>query len=169
MSQIIHENGTHVFVTFHISNLTSLARTKVDSPVTADMAVQRLTNNTAVNTTLPFLIQIAANVSVSPILHEVGRGNRNRTSNCNSTTSNNGTNCNNNFTNRLGLSDTVVAGIAVGLFLAGILVGLIFMCVCICCIYCWKSTSSYDVQRKADASKAVKYARQEDDVQFSET
>lgn len=109
---------------------------------------------------LPFKIKLSENNSVSPILHEVGRGNRNRTSSCNSTTTNNGTNCKPNITNQLGLTDNIVAGIAVGLFVLGLALGIVIVLVCVCCACCWRSTSTYDVQR----SKAVKYEKQVDDV-----
>lgn len=129
------------------------------------MAVQVLTNNSndGGSATLPFKIEIADNVSVSPILREVGRGPRVFNVSCNTTdTTNNGTDtkCKDNITNRLGLNDSVVAGIAVGLFALGLILGVILMLVCLCCVWCWRSSSSYDIQR----TKPVRYERQNDAI-----
>lgn len=163
MSQIIRENGTHIVITFHVSNLTNLASSNTPDAVTSDLAVERLRNST-LNTTLPLTIKISENMTVSPFLRDITPGNRNRTFSCNSTTTNNtNNNCNNNFTNKLGLTDNVVAGVAVGLFLFGLVLGIVLMLVCICCVYCWKSSSTYDIQR----AKPVKYERQKDDIQVT--
>ena len=69
--QIVSENGTHIFVTFHISNLTSLAKINPMTNVTAQQAVDIITSNQ-----LPFLIQIAPGVNVNASLHVAGRGPR---------------------------------------------------------------------------------------------
>ena len=161
--QIVRENGTHVYVTFHISNLTELARMKVPNSVSSYMAVKLLTNNSNSGVTLPFKIEIAENVSVSPILREVGLGRRNFNASCNdnNNSTNNGTDkCKDNITNRLGLNDNVVAGIAVGLFVAGLLLGVILMLVCVCCVCCCRSSSTYDIQR----TKPVRYERHKDEI-----
>ena len=160
--QIIRENGTHVYVTFHISNLTEVALANTPNYVDSQVAVQLLTNNTNGTSTLPFKIEIAENVSVFPLLREVGRGRQNFNASCDNTnTTNNGTNkCQDNITNRLGLTDGVVAGIAVGLFAAGLLFGLFIMLVCMCCVCCWRSSGTYDIQR----TKPVRYERQKDEI-----
>ena len=151
-----------MFITFHISNLTTVAKPPGNS-VTADKATQMLNQSALANSTLPFTIQISENNSVSPILIEIGRGNRNRTSmTCNTNTTNNGTGCKSNFTNKLGLTDNIVAGVAVGLFLFGLLLGMVFVMVCACCIHCWKSTSTYDLK-----TRPVRYEKQIDDVKLS--
>ena len=133
-------------------------RNYVDSQV----AVQFLTNNTNGTSTLPFKIEIAQNMSVFPILREVGRGRRNFNASCDNTNStNNGTDkCKDNITNRLGLTDGVVAGIAVGLFAAGLLLAFVVMLVCMCCVCCWRSSSTYDIQR----TKPVRYEKQKDEI-----
>ena len=157
--QIIRENGTHVYVTFHISNLTDVAAKNVPNPINSQVAVQLLTNNTNGSSVLPFQIEIAENVSVFPILREVGRGRRNFNASCdNNNSTNNG--CKDNITNRLGLTDGIVAGIAVGLFAAGLLLGIFVMLVCLCCVCCWRSSSTVDLQR----AKPVKYERHRDEI-----
>ena len=160
--QIIRENGTHVYVTFHISNLTDMAVNNIRNYVNSQVAVQLLTNNTNRTSTLPFKIEIAENVSVFPILREIGRGRRNFNASCdNNNSTNNGTDkCKDNITNRLGLTDGVVAGIAVGLFAAGLLLGVIFMLVCMCCVCCLRSSGTYDIQ----GTKPVRYERQKDEI-----
>ena len=139
-----------------------MAAKNVPNPVNSQVAVQLLTNNTNGSSTLPFKIEIAENVSVFPILREVGRGRRNFNASCdNNNSTNNGTDkCKDNITNRLGLTDNVVAGIAVGLFAVGLLLGIIIMLVCVCCVCCWRSSSSVDLQR----AKPVKYERQKDEI-----
>ena len=147
-----------MYITFHISNLTDVAEGATNS-VTANMATKMLTQSLLSNSTLPFTIQLSENNTISPFLIEIGRGNRNRTSTCNTTATNNSTGCHSNFTSQLGLTDKIVAGVAVGLFLFGLLMGMVFMIVCICCVYCWKSTSTYDLK-----TKPVKYEKQIDDI-----
>ena len=71
--QIVSENGTHIFVTFQISNLTSLAKIDPATNVTAQQAVDFITSNT-VGSQLPFQIKISPNVSVTPTLRVPGRG-----------------------------------------------------------------------------------------------
>ena len=71
--QIVSENGTHIFATFQISNLTSLAKIDPAKIVTADQAVDYITSN-MVGSQLPFQIQISPNVSVTPSLRVAGRG-----------------------------------------------------------------------------------------------
>ena len=71
--QIVSENGTHIFVTFHISNLTSLAKIDPATNVTAQQAVDLITSNT-IGSQVPFQIQISPNVSVTPSLRVAGRG-----------------------------------------------------------------------------------------------
>ena len=71
--QIVSENGTHIFVTFQILNLTSLAKIDPAKIVTAQQAVDYITSNT-VGSQLPFRIQISPNVSVTPSLRVAGRG-----------------------------------------------------------------------------------------------
>ena len=141
-----------------------MALTNTPKYVDSQAAIQLLTNNTSDTSALPFKIEIAENVSVFPFLREVGRGRRNFNASCDNTnTTNNGTDkCKDNITNRLGLTDSVVAGIAVGLFAAGLLLGIIVMLVCMCCVCCWRSSSSssYDVQR----TKPVRYERQKDEI-----
>ena len=71
--QIVSENGTHIFVTFQISNLTSLAKIEPATNVTAQQAVDFITSNT-IGSQLPFQIQISPNISVTPYLRVAGRG-----------------------------------------------------------------------------------------------
>ena len=139
-----------------------MAVKNVRNYVDSQVAVQLLTNNTNGTSTLPFKIEIAQNISVFPILREVGRGRRNFNASCDNTNStNNGTDkCKDNITNRLGLTDGVVAGIAVGLFAAGLLLAFVVMLVCMCCVCCWRSSSTYDIQR----TKPVRYEKQKDEI-----
>ena len=73
--QIVSENGTDIFVTLQISNLTSLAKIDPSTNVTAQQAVDLITMNT-IGSQLPFQIQISPNISVTPSLRVAGRGPR---------------------------------------------------------------------------------------------
>ena len=73
--QVIRENGTHFAVTFQISNLTSLAQINPATNITAQQAVDILTqNNTLGSNQLPFQIRIYPNVMVTPTFFVLGRG-----------------------------------------------------------------------------------------------
>ena len=83
--QIVSENGTHIFVTFQISNLTSLAKIDPATNVTAQQAVDFITSNT-VGSQLPFQIQISPNISVTPSLYNNMAGQVPNTSLCENST-----------------------------------------------------------------------------------
>ena len=73
--QIIGENGTHIFVTFHIANLTRLASPPPNTPtMTANQAIQRITSNLGPNGALPFTIALNATTNVTPIYLNVSQG-----------------------------------------------------------------------------------------------
>ena len=72
--QIIGENGTYIFVTFHIANLTRLASPPPGTTnVTANQAIQRIISNLAPNGSLPFTIALNASMNVTPIYVNVSR------------------------------------------------------------------------------------------------
>ena len=72
--QIIGENGTYIFVTFHIANLTRLASPPPGTTnVTANQAIQRIISNLAPNRLLPFTIALNASMNVTPIYVNVSR------------------------------------------------------------------------------------------------
>ena len=160
--QIVRENKTHIFVAVQLSNLTSLANIDKATNVTAYSAVQLLTKN-AVGSQLPFTIQISPGVSVAPTLHIAGRGNRcNSTGNltcpmCNSTSNNTGGNVT-NITNRLGLSSGAVAGVAIALFVLGLIVGMIAQLFCgVVTRWCRQNRDSVNF------GNPFKYKHQDDD------
>ena len=72
--QIIGENGTYIFVTFHIANLTHLASPPPGTTIaTANQAIQRIISNLGLNGTLPFTIALNASMNVTPIYVNVSR------------------------------------------------------------------------------------------------
>ena len=188
--QVIRENGTHFIVTFQISNMTSLAQIDPLTNVTAQQAVDLITGSTTVGLNqLPFQIQISPGVTVTPTFFVLGRGpnvSRDRcmnntnippsqpcncsTSECNATqcqrycsSQTNQTNtCNNatNITSRL--SNGAVAGIAIALFILGILVGIILQLVLGLVVHwCRSNSGSFKI------GDSVKYKKQEDDLKIT--
>ena len=158
--QIVTKNGTHIiiFVTFQISNLTSLAKIDPATIVTAQQAVDYITSNT-VGSQLPFRIQISPNFSVTPSLHVAGRG-LNPTATCNCTTNDQTVT---EVTNtQSGLSDGAVAGIALLLLILGIIIGVILQ-LTIGVAICWFRTSSAAV----NIGEIVKYKKQEENVSLN--
>ena len=65
--QVISDNGTFIFASLHISNLTSLA--KVNKRVSAHDAVQLIVSNLS-DGRLPFAVELTPSVQVFPILHK---------------------------------------------------------------------------------------------------
>ena len=189
---MIRENGTHFFVTFQISNLTSLSQIDPLTNVTAQQAVDLITGNTIGSSQLPFQIQIRPNVWIAPSFIVLGRGpnaTRDRcpnntnvlpppqpcncsTTDCNATTcqrycsqTNQTGSCTNNSTNittRLGLSNGAVAGIAIALFVLGIIVGVLLQLVLGLVIRWCRSNSG-----SFKIGDSVKYKKQEDDLKIT--
>ena len=167
--QIVSENGTHIDVTFQISNLTSLANVNA---VTAQQAVDLITSN-MVGSQLPFKIQISPNVSVIPSLHVAGRGPM-PTCNC---SVDNKTNCsvdNKTVTEvtvatvevntqlQSGLSSGAVAGIALCLLILGVIIGVILQ-LTVGVVIRWFRTSGAAV----NIGESVKYKKQEESVSLN--
>ena len=72
--QIIGENDTHIFVTFHIANLTRFATPPSSSTnVTANQAVLYILSNLASNGALPFSVALNSNTNVTPIFLSVSQ------------------------------------------------------------------------------------------------
>ena len=108
-------------------------------------------------------VPVANNVTRSPIFLSFGRG-RNA-SNCTTViVKNNTSTCkndtNSNITNRLNLTDGIVAGIAVALFFGGLIIGLICVLVCFIChkCLCYGGKGSVNV-----SGGTVKYKKHDDD------
>ena len=121
--QIVSENGTHIFVTFHISNLTSFAQIDPATNVTAQQAVDLITSNT-IGSPVPFQVQISPNISVTASLHVAGR--RPHVPKCDNSSLNTTDNKTmTSITTQSGLSSGAVAGIALSLLILGIIIGVI--------------------------------------------
>ena len=163
--QIIDHNATHIFVVLHFTNISDMAQiSNMDLVVTADGALKTLQSLADDNMLLQFQVNISNGKMVSPVLVTSNRGRMiacNATcEECPSTTS--GTTSTpkpeDNITNRLGLSDGVVAGIAVGLFFAGFIFALIFVCGCFTFVKCCMGKESREVS-------SVKYQKHDDELE----
>lgn len=157
----------------HFTNLSDIANT--DNIVTADEALETLQSAADPNSMLlPFQVDVSNGVLVSPVLVSTNRG---RTISCNSTCECNSCPTGNpatkpattsmpgngdNITNRLGLRDGVVAGIAMGLFFGGFLFALLCVCICYTCIKCsgpcGKGKGSRDVS-------SIRYKKQDNELE----
>ena len=162
--QLLRSNDTSIILSVHLANLSSFAKVPPGNQlITSDQAFQKINQSTMTNGTLPFKVLINGSL-VAPRLLFFGRG-RNITlpRNCSNPNNNtmNGT-CDNNITNRLKLTDAVVAGIAVGLFFGGLLIGILGTLIACCiCKYLCASKESFDIPRK---SSSVKYKKHDDEL-----
>lgn len=151
-------------MTLHLTNVSNIAQVS-GTIVTADQALQTLTNAT-------LQVDVGNGLMASPVLVDRTRGrNTTCTINCNRTcptatpppcapTPTCGPtptpkNCNENITNKLKLTDGVVAGIAVGLFFGGFLLAIV---VVICCYVCVKCLGGAKESAKPSAIKYQKHA-----------
>ena len=165
--QIPFDNGTHIFVAFHITNVSSFAQPREMDDLTADEAVDALENGADSGQPLPFQVDLGNGMRVSPVYRDRTRG-RNRTDVCNTTCptpsaptippATTANPCNNNIITRLGLSDGIVAAIGIGLFFAGFFFALIFVVVCFCCCKFMKGGSSREVS-------SVKYKKHNNELE----
>ena len=163
----MYDNSTHVFVAFFLTNVSELAAIDPDLIVTADDASDALVGSAQPGEPLPFQVDIGDGNLVSPFLLQRGRG-RNMTCNitqvinntCPTTPPPQGTTsmpCGDNITNRLKLTDGVVAGIAVGLFFAGFIVALLLVLTCCVCLKCMSG-------KRTSAPNPIKYQKQSDEL-----
>ena len=160
--QIIDENGTHIFITLQISNLTSLANVDPQTNVTAYSAMQRITQN-SMDSQLPFQIQIYPNISVTPTLYKSRRG-PNVTQCTNDTKLPAQCNCKNqtNITTQLGFSDGAVAGVAIALFILGVILGVLLQLILGVVIRWYRSNST-----SLNLGESIKYKKQEDELKIT--
>ena len=152
--QVIRENGTHFVVTFQISNLTSLAQIDPATNVTAQQAVDIITNKMVGSNQLPFQIQIYPNVMITPSFIVLGRG-RNATrmqcDDCPTSTP----------SGARGLSTGVVVGIAIALFFLGLIVGFVLQLIFGVVVRWCRGSGSFKI------GDSIKYKKQEDDLKIT--
>ena len=147
--QIVSFNSTHIFVAFHIIDISDLATiSDTDVVVTADEALNML--QVGDGNPLPFQVKVSETVTVNPTFISTNNTTCPTMAPCK---------CNDdNITNRLNLTDGIVAGIAIGLFFAGVLSTFLFILFCYCCLKCFR-TGSFNV------STNVKYNKHDDEVE----
>ena len=169
--QLIRENGTHIAVTFQISNLTSLAKIDPSTNVTAQQAVDLIAGNTFLSQA-PFQIQISPNVSVTPTLHVIGRGPTN-TAQCNTSNPNKSNTTNAPIATTSvpsicpkssGVSSAVATVVALLLFIVGVLIGVIFQ-LSFKPLVVWCKKNFRPVQ---NIKEKIKYKKQEDVVNITQ-
>ena len=149
-------NDTHIFVSLLLTNLSEVAVDSTDT-VTADYAYQMLQKGLRNNQILPFSVKIPGqNTTLFPSLFTSGIG-QNVT--CNVVNNNSSCKDTENITDRLGLTDGVVTGIAVALFFAGLLVGILLMGGCYLGIKCCGKNGG-----SANIAASIKYKKHDDEV-----
>ena len=147
--QVVSENGTHIDVTFQISNLTSLANIDPSTNVTAYSAVEMLSSNSLSSRLLPFKIRISPNMSVTPQVFVLGRGANATQRQCDECSSS-------------PLSTGAIAGIAIALFVFGLVLGLLLqLCLGLVLAWCRKNSGSMRI------GQAVKYEKHDDDLNIT--
>ena len=153
--QIVASNATHLFVLLHFMNISDMALVDDrNSIVTADQAVMSLLNKAPIGMPLPFTVEVSEGVTLSPIILSTGP----RRNNSTPTEAPTKAPCDNNITNRLKLTDGIVAGIAIGLFFAGFILALISVFVCFVCTKCFGRSGSLSVS-------SIKYKKHEEDLE----
>ncbi len=154
---------THFFVALHLVNNSEHATFDAkERIVTADEALSSVLAVRRDDRTIPLDVDVGNGLRVNPTLIIFQRG-RNTTCQSMNTTCPNNSSCNDdgNITNRLKLTDAIVAGIAVGLFFAGLLLGLLLAFTCWCCVKCLGGKGSMNV---SSGASAVKYQKQDDEL-----
>lgn len=126
--QVLGENGTHIFVTLHIQNLTDIAL--IDNRKTANEILSSILMGLEPDGRLPFSFNLQSGSPITPFFFNVTDGCINTITEAESSSE---------------LTNAQIAGIAIGLFLLGLFVGLLLAVVIACIVKCCRS-GNYSVK-----------------------